>query len=104
MGSLKIDGAIDLHCHYGPDMIGGSGGSGYGVTALEAATEAAQTGYAALVLKAHNFATPALAFALQQVVPGVRIFGGLTLDYEAGGVNPAAVETALELGAKIIWL
>ena len=106
MGSLKIEAAIDLHCHYGPDMVGvgAIGAASYGVSALEAATEAAQTGYAALVLKAHDFATPALAFALQQVVPGVRVFGGLTLDYQAGGLNPAAVESALKLGAKIIWL
>jgi hypothetical protein len=106
MGSLRIDAAIDLHCHHGPDMVGVGtlGEASYGVTALQAATEAAKEGYAALVLKAHDFATPALAFALQQVVPGVRIFGGLTLDYQAGGLNPAAVESALKLGAKIIWL
>ncbi|MBW2424713.1 MAG: hypothetical protein JRG86_10715 [Deltaproteobacteria bacterium] len=104
MGRLKIENAIDLHCHYGPDMVGAFGDGSYGVTALEAATEAAREGYAALVLKAHDFATPALAFALQQVVPDVRVFGGLTLDYQAGGVNPAAVESALGLGAKIVWL
>jgi hypothetical protein len=104
MGTLKIEGAIDLHCHYGPDMVGVFEGTTHSVTAIEAAREAAQSGHAALVLKAHDFATPALAHALGQAVPGIRIFGGITLDHQAGGLNPAAVESALRLGAKIVWL
>jgi hypothetical protein len=104
MGTLKIEGAIDLHCHYGPDMVGVFDGATHAVTAVEAAREAAESGHAAIVLKAHDFATPALAHALGQVVPGIRIFGGITLDHQAGGLNPAAVESALRLGAKIVWL
>ncbi len=104
MGTLKIEGAIDLHCHYGPDMVGVFDGATHSVTAVEAAQEAAESGHAALVLKAHDFATPALAHALEQLVPGIRIFGGITLDHQAGGLNPAAVESALRLGAKIVWL
>ena len=104
MGTVKIEGAIDLHCHYGPDMVGVFDGMTHSVTAVEAAQEAAESGHAALVLKAHDFATPALAHALEQVVPGIRIFGGITLDHQAGGLNPAAVESALRLGAKIVWL
>ena len=104
MGTLEIEGAIDLHCHYGPDMVGLFEGATHSVTAVEAAREAAESGHAALVLKAHDFATPALAHALEQVVPGIRIFGGITLDHQAGGLNPAAVESALRLGAKIVWL
>ena len=103
MGTLKIEGAIDLHCHYGPDLVGVFEGT-HSVTAVEAAREAAQSGHAALVLKAHDFATPALAHALTQAVPGIRIFGGITLDHQAGGLNPVAVESALRLGAKIVWL
>ena len=75
MGTVKIEGAIDLHCHYGPDMVGVFDGTTHSVTAVEAAQEAADSGHAALVLKAHDFATPALAHALEQVVPGIRIFG-----------------------------
>ena len=103
MGTLKIEGAIDLHCHYGPDMVGVFPTT-HSVTAVEAAREAAACGQAALVLKAHDFATPALAHALGQVVPEVRVFGSITLDHQAGGLNPVAVESALRLGAKIVWL
>lgn len=104
MGTLKIEGAIDLHCHYGPDMVGVFEGATHSVTAMEAAREAAESGHAALVLKAHDFATPALAHALSEAVPGIHIFGGITLDHQAGGLNPAAAESALRLGAKIVWL
>src|SRR5262245_62156186 len=104
VGRLRIEGAIDLHCHYGPDMVGVFEGVTHSVTALEAAQEAGASGYAAPVLKSHDFATPALAHSLRQVVPGVRVFGGITLDHQAGGLNPAAVESALRLGAKLVWL
>ncbi|MCZ7525424.1 MAG: DUF6282 family protein [Acidimicrobiia bacterium] len=33
--------------------------------------------------------------------PGLR---GICCDREVGGVNPAAVETALRLGARVVWL
>ena len=32
------------------------------------------------------------------------MFGGICCDREIGGVNPAAVEVALRLGARIVWL
>ena len=32
------------------------------------------------------------------------MYGGLALNYEVGGLNPKAVQTALEMGAKVIWL
>jgi hypothetical protein len=39
-----------------------------------------------------------------EVVEGVRVFGGICCDREVGGVNPAAVETALRIGGKVVWL
>jgi hypothetical protein len=32
------------------------------------------------------------------------VFGGICCDREVGGMNPAAVEVALRLGARIVWL
>ena len=58
-----------------------------------------------MVLKSHDFPTASLAWAVQQTVgDGVRVFGGICCDREVGGVNPAAVEVALGLGARIVWL
>ncbi|HSS10291.1 MAG TPA: DUF6282 family protein, partial [Acidimicrobiales bacterium] len=62
--------------------------------AFEAARDAAAAGHAALVLKSHDYPTPALAWAVDQVVDGVRVFGGICCDREVGGVNPAAVDVA----------
>ena len=74
------------------------------MTALEAAREAAAAGHAAIVLKSHDYPTAALASVVDETVSGIRVFGGICCDREVGGLNPAAVETALRLGAKIVWL
>ena len=104
MDKIRVEGAIDLHCHYGPDFIQANHNMQFSVTAIQAAQQAAEAGFAAIVLKSHDFPTAALAYALNQVVPNVRTFGGITLDYQVGGLNPRAVEHALRLGAKIVWL
>jgi Family of unknown function (DUF6282) len=97
--AVDLTGAADLHCHFGPDAH-----RERSVDALEAARDAAAAEHAAVVLKSHDYPTPALATLVDQIVDGVRVFGGICCDYEVGGVNPAAVETALRLGAKIVWL
>ncbi|MGH7856688.1 MAG: DUF6282 family protein [Candidatus Binatia bacterium] len=99
MTTIDLSGAADLHCHFGPDAH-----RERSVDALEAAREAAAAGHAALVLKSHDYPTAALARIVGQVVPGIRVFGGISCDREVGGVNPSAVETALRLGAKVVWL
>jgi hypothetical protein len=45
-----------------------------------------------------------LAAALDEAVDSVRVFGGICCDREVGGLNPAAVEAALRIGAKVVWL
>jgi hypothetical protein len=97
--SADLTGAADLHCHFGPDAH-----RERSVDALEAAQDAAEARHAAVVLKSHDYPTAALAAIVDQVVDGVRVFGGICCDREVGGVNPAAVEAALRLGAKIVWL
>jgi Family of unknown function (DUF6282) len=97
--TVDITGAADLHCHFGPDAH-----RERSVDALEAARDAAAAHHAAIVLKSHDYPTAALATVVDRVVDGVRVFGGICCDYDVGGVNPAAVETALRLGARIVWL
>jgi hypothetical protein len=97
--SVDLGGAADLHCHFGPDAH-----RARSVDAFTAAREAADAGHGAIVLKSHDFPTAALAWAVQRQVDGIRVFGGICCDDEIGGVNPAAVEVALRLGAKIVWL
>lgn len=96
---MLVDGAADLHCHFGPDAH-----RDRSVDAIGAARDAASSGHAALVLKSHDHPTAALAHVVSQTVAGIRVFGGICCDREVGGVNPAAVEAALRLGAKLVWL
>ena len=97
--SVDLTGAADLHTHFGPDPH-----RDRSVTGLEAAQQARDAGHRAIVLKSHDTPTAGLAAALDPLVDGLRVFGGIACDREVGGTNPAAVEVALELGAKIVWL
>src|SRR5258708_3297509 len=98
--SVDLAGAADLHCHFGPDPH-----RERSVDAFEAGSEAAAAGHRAVVLKSHDSPTASLAWAVQREVGDtISVFGGICCDREIGGMNPAAVEVALGLGAKIVWL
>src|SRR2546421_9355653 len=97
---VDLTGAADLHCPFGPDAH-----RERSVDAFEAAREAADAQHRAVVLKSHDFPTASLAWAVQRAVgDDVAVFGGICCDREVGGVNPAAVEVALGMGARIVWL
>jgi hypothetical protein len=96
-----LDGAIDMHAHAAPD------GTPRKVDALELARMAKAAGMRAIVIKNHYEPTASLAFVVRKVVPGIEVFGGISLDLTVGGVNPAAVEwmTKVEGGyGKVVWL
>jgi hypothetical protein len=98
--SVDLTGAADLHCHFGPDPH-----RERSVDAFEAAGEAAAAQHRAIVLKSHDSPTASLAWAVQREVgDAISVFGGICCDREVGGMNPAAVEVALGLGARIVWL
>ena len=93
--SVDISGAIDLHCHFGPDAH-----RERSVTALEAATQARDAGHDGVLLKSHTEPTAQLARIVADAVAGISVYGGVSCDHEIGGLNPAAVETALRLGGR----
>jgi hypothetical protein len=97
---VDLRGAADLHCHFGPDPH-----RDRSVDALDAGRDALAAGHAAVVLKSHDYPTAALATIVERAVGGpLRVFGGICCDREVGGVNPYAVESALRVGAKVVWL
>jgi hypothetical protein len=98
-GADLVVGAIDLHCHHGPDPH-----RARSVDAAEAVTEAEAMGLGAVVLKSHAYPTGPVALLMQKTVERLRVFGGICCDHEVGGLNPAAVEVALRTGAKIVWM
>ena len=89
---------IDLHVHCAPDVRPRK------MTALELARAARAAGMRALLLKNHETSTVPLAATVGEVVEGIDVFGGLVLNLAVGGFNPRAVEMALRLGAKEIWM
>jgi hypothetical protein len=96
-----LDGAIDMHAHAAPD------GTPRKVDVLELARVAKAAGMRAIVIKNHYEPTASLAYVVRKAVPGIEVFGGISLDLTVGGVNPAAVEwmTKVEGGyGKVVWL
>jgi hypothetical protein len=94
-----VVGAIDMHCHHGPDPH-----RRRSVDAAEAVAEADGLGLRAVVLKSHAYPTGPVAILMQKTARRVRVFGGICCDFEVGGLNPAAVEVALRTGAKVVWM
>jgi hypothetical protein len=93
-----VAGSIDMHMHPGLAKALSR------VDAIEAARQAQQAGMKAIVLKSHNYTAAAMAIIVNQLVPGIKVFGSICLDYEIGGLNIHALENSVMLGAKVVWM
>ena len=110
-----LRGAIDVHVHGAPlgSWLAGR------PTMVETCLEASDAGMKALVFKDHNTMTNNCAISVQdflsrmqkdkaargETFTPVEVFGGITLNYTVGGMNPKAVEVALGYGrCKEVWL
>jgi hypothetical protein len=93
-----LEGAVDLHVHSAPDV------DRRRFNDLELARAAKDAGVGAILIKSHQNSTVERAWLVSQCVPGVRVYGGLVLNETVGGLNPAAVRLALQLGARQIWM
>jgi hypothetical protein len=93
-------GAVDLHCHSGPAAMPRI------LDHFDALMDCAEAKFRALVYKDHFYPGMAHAAMLERLVPdtGVELFSGIALNNASGGVNPHAVDHALRLGAKIVWM
>jgi hypothetical protein len=90
--------AIDMHMHTAPDVMPSR------LSGLEAARQAKEVGMRAIILKNHFFNTAPIATMVRELVPGIEVFGGVCLDEEVGGLNPHALRSAAQFGAKIVWM
>src|SRR5438067_11613205 len=96
-----LSGAIDMHAHADPD------GTPRKIDAIDLARLAKQRGMRAIVLKNHYEPTQTLAYIVRKEVPGIEVFGGISLDLTVGGVNPAAVEWMTKVRGgygRVVWL
>src|ERR1700758_2293778 len=96
-----VSGAIDIHAHGDPDGVARK------IDVVDLARLAKERGMRAIVLKNHYEPTASLAYIVRKEVPGIEVFGGISLDLTVGGVNPAAVEwmTKVKGGyGRVVWL
>lgn len=104
MGKVSMKGVIDMHVHTNPDLRLRA------YDDFELCDAAVRVGARAIVIKTHlgNAANRAyLTNRYNERVNGKNgftMFGSVTLNRCIGGINPVAVENALKLGAKVVWL
>lgn len=100
-----LRGIIDMHIHSAPDVRPRR------ITDIELMEAAAKSGARAVVVKSHLVPTMDRAALVNEMyirrfgnLDSFTMFGGITLNASVGGINPHAVEAALKLGAKVVWL
>ncbi|HJP80209.1 MAG TPA: DUF6282 family protein [Pseudonocardiaceae bacterium] len=97
--SQILQGAVDLHVHPGPSPFPRR------LTLLDAATQAAAAGFAAIVVKSHHHSMVTDVIAVDQAVGGLPlpVYSGIPLNSTVGGLNVHAVEMTLAMGGKAVW-
>jgi hypothetical protein len=93
-----LAGAIDMHVHSAPDVRPRK----LDDWGLLARTQLA--GMGGVVLKNHYTPTADRASLLRSKFPDLSVMGSIVLNDSVGGLNRAAVDAALKLGAKVVWM
>lgn len=100
-----MTGVIDMHVHSSPDLRLRA------YDDIELMEAGIRSGARAIVIKTHQGTTMDRAYLCNrynQIVHGgdnnFTMFGSITMNRVVGGINPKAVEVALKLGAKVVWL
>ena len=105
MAAVSMKGVIDMHVHSNPDLRLRA------YDDIELMEAGIRSGARAIVIKTHQGTTMDRAYLCNrhnQIVHGgdnnFTMFGSITMNRVVGGINPKAVEVALKLGAKVVWL
>lgn len=97
--SELLQGAYDLHTHTTPSHVKRA------LDDFQLLQEAGAAGMAGVMLKSHYETTHArAAIANQYANSSAKAFGAIVLNYTVGGLNPEAVENALDAGARMVWM
>lgn len=92
-----LEGSIDVHIHSAPDIFPRI------MNDIDLAITAKQEGMRAILIKNHLLITADRAeIASQQA--DFPVFGAVALNLTVGGLNLEAVELALKMGAKEVWM
>ena len=92
-----MDGSVDIHIHSAPDVYPRI------LNVIELARHAKEMGMKAILVKNH-FALTAGQAKIASDETDFPVFGGIALNLPVGGLNIHAVDVALKLGAKMVWL
>ena len=95
-----VEGLIDFHVHTAPDVFGRA------LADDEEAALSKDRGMDAVVLKSHTALTADRAWLARRRVPGMRVFGGITLNGSAGGINVDAVRWMWRMQGgfgRVVW-
>jgi hypothetical protein len=103
-GAQTLRDAIDLHAHYAPDLRPRRDDA----DPVSIARAARDAGMRAVVLKNAEAESVSMAFLARAEVPGIDVFGGVVLDRQVGGLNPAIVDYVATLKhgccGRIVWM
>ncbi len=105
MDKKMLNGIIDMHVHSNPDIRHRA------YDDFELMEAAIRVGARAIVIKTHQGNTVDRAYLCNKHNElthhgdnNFTMYGGITLNRQMGGINPFAVESALKLGGKVVWL
>ncbi|MFP3951730.1 MAG: DUF6282 family protein [Candidatus Bathyarchaeia archaeon] len=93
-----LRGAVDSHQHAGPSLFPRL------MDIIEAAEIARSWGMRGILVKHHHTSTTDRAYIASKSVPDVEVYGGVTLNYAVGGLNPFAVDACLKQGGRMVWM
>ncbi len=98
-----LSASIDMHLHAAPDPF-----AERRMDARELVLAAAEAGMGGVVLKSHEYPTQAMAWAVGAEVRAagfeIEVYGAIALDHGVGGLNPDALEAALRVGTRVVWM
>ncbi|MBW1860865.1 MAG: membrane dipeptidase [Deltaproteobacteria bacterium] len=93
-----LRGAIDIHVHAEPDIHPRR------LDCIELAEEARKLQMAGILIKDHNTITSDRAYIINKIFPDIKLYGAMALNPSVGGLNPAAVESAIRLGCREVFM
>lgn len=94
-----LEDGYDLHVHSAPSHIERI------LDDVEVLQQASEAKMAGVLIKNHYESTAARAALLNKRSGlATKAYGGIVLNWPAGGLNPYAAESALKLGGSFVWL
>jgi hypothetical protein len=95
-----LENIVDVHVHAGPSVARRA------LDAADMLRDAENAGYRAVVIKDHYFPTMMGTTMVEKHLGTgkTRLFGGMALNNSVGCFNLIAIDAAIQMGAKFIWM